>query len=113
MIFSDSHFRLHYFYFVKYSLNVVKTVTFETKTLLKFRDRDFIKNSKTETRDLNFKDKIRNFKICAFFQNYSKNYCHHFKVHFFQISGIFPTCYGCSSPAKTTEKKLVELQKFY
>jgi len=33
------------------------------------RDRDFIKNSETETRD---------FKICAFCRNFSKKFCHHF-----------------------------------
>jgi len=37
--------------------DAVETVTFETETWLKLRDRDFIKNPGTETRD---------FKISAF-----------------------------------------------
>jgi len=40
----------------------VKTVTFETETWLKLRDRDFIKNH--ETRVLKFE--TQDFKICAF-----------------------------------------------
>jgi len=31
----------------------------------------------------------------------------------FQISGIFPICFSCFLLTNTTEKKLVELQKFY
>jgi len=53
------------------------------------------------------------FKICAFYWNFSKNYHYHCKVEFFQISGIFPICFGCFLLTNTTEKKLVELQKFY
>ena len=37
------------------------------------RDRDFIKNSETETRYLKFETETRDFKICAFCRNFSKN----------------------------------------
>jgi len=50
--------------------DVVETVTFQTETWLKSRDRDgdFIKNSETETetRDLKVETETRCFKICAF-----------------------------------------------
>ena len=52
------------------------------------------------------------FVNCAFCWNFSKNY-QYFKVEFFQISGIFPIYFGCFLLTNTTEKKLVELQKFY
>jgi len=35
------------------------------------------------------------------------------KLNFFQISDIFPTCFGCFLRANTTNQKIVELQKFY
>jgi len=52
--------------------DVVETVTFETETELKLRDRDFIKNPETEieTRDLKFETETRDFKICAFCRNF-------------------------------------------
>jgi len=37
---------------------------------------------------------------------------HHFSDEFFQISGIFPTCNGCFSPANTTNKKLLKYKNF-
>ena len=42
----------------------------------------------------------------------SKNYHHHFKVEFSQISSIFLICFGCFLLIQQ-RKKLVELQKFY
>jgi len=35
------------------------------------------------------------------------------KLNFFQISGIFSTCFHCVLPTNTKEEKLVELKKFY
>jgi len=49
--------------------DTVETVTFEIQTWLKLRDRDFIKNPETETRD---------FKICAFCRLFCKKGRHHF-----------------------------------
>jgi len=46
--------------------DVVETVTFETETWLKLQDRDFIKNSETETRDLKFDTETRVFEIYGF-----------------------------------------------
>jgi len=61
--------------------DVVETVTFETETRWKHRerDRDFIKNSETETRELNFETETRelnfetetwDFRICASTPNF-------------------------------------------
>jgi len=61
--------------------DVVETVPFETETWSKFRDRDFIKNSETETRDLKFETETRDFKICAFCQIFLM--CNHFWIDFF------------------------------
>ena len=37
------------------------------------RDREFTKNSETETRDLKLETETRDFKICGFCRNFSKN----------------------------------------
>jgi len=79
------------------SSDVVETVTFETETSLKLRDRDF-KNSETETRD---------FKICGFCRHFSKKCRCRFPSWFFRISHIFPTCCHCFLPANTIQKKIV------
>ena len=61
------------------SSDVVETATFETETWLKFRDRDwdrdFIKNSETDTRDMMFETETntRDFKIFAFCRNFFDN----------------------------------------
>jgi len=47
------------------------------------------------------------------FYKYSKNIVATTKLQFFQISGIFPTCFGCFLSANTADKKHVDLQKFY
>jgi len=78
----------------------------ETETWLKLRDRDFIiKNS--ETRDLKFKTKTS--KFVHFSEIFGNNVIIISKLNLFQISGIFPTCFGCFLPANTTKEKLVEL----
>jgi len=46
--------------------DVVETVTFETETWLKLRDRDFIKKNETETGDLRLEIETRDFTISAF-----------------------------------------------
>jgi len=38
------------------------------------------------------------------FRIFKKTYRRHFYVKFFQISGIFPSCFGCFIPANTTNK---------
>jgi len=75
--------------------DVVETVTFKTETWLKLRDRDFIKNPETETQD---------FKICAFRPIWNKMSSLLLSWIFLQISGIFPTGFGCFLPANTTNK---------
>jgi len=81
--------------------DVVETVTIETEAWLKFRDRDFIRNP--ETGDLKIETETRGFKIYAICRNFKK--CRHrFRVEFFQISGVFPTCFGCFLPANSTNK---------
>ena len=59
--------------------------------------------TETETRDC---------KICALCWNFSKNYHHYFKVEFFQISGIFPICFGCFLLTNTTEKNSLNYRSF-
>jgi len=61
--------------------DVVETVTFETETSLKRRDRDFIKNSETS-------------KFVEFAQIFEKNVVTTSKLNLFRISGSFPTCFG-------------------
>ena len=68
------------------------------------RDRDFIKNSETETRD---------FKICAFCRNFLKNVVIPSDFNFFQISDIFPTCFGCFLPVNTTNNKSLKYRNFH
>ena len=92
------------------SSDVVETATFETETWLKFRDRDwdrdFIKNSETDTRDMMFETETntRDFKIFAFCRNFFDNVVITSESSFFFISGIFPTCFVCFLPENTTKK---------
>jgi len=69
------------------------------------RDRDFIKKSENETRDLKLRPRptleTSNF---AHFAEFNQKCRHHFWLEFFFISGIFPTCFGCFLPANTTNK---------
>jgi len=44
---------------------------------------------------------------------FQKNVVHTCKLNFFEFLAFFLTCFGCFLPANTTEKKLVELHKFY
>ena len=50
--------------------DAIKTVTFKTETWQNLRDRDFIKNPQTETRDLKFETETRDFRICAICRNF-------------------------------------------
>jgi len=101
------------------SSDVFETVTFETETSLKLRDRGFVKNceTKTEIRDRDFiknsETETRDFKISGFSGNFSKNVVTASQVDFFRISRIFSTCFHGFLPANTTEKKLVELQFYF
>jgi len=45
----------------------------------------------------------RDFKICAFCRKFFKNVITS-ELNFFQISGTFPTCFGCFLPANTANK---------
>jgi len=79
------------------SSDVVEAVTFETKTSLKLRDRGFIKNSETETRD---------FKICGFCRNFSKKCRHRFPSWFFSnfshFSHLFSWFLACKYKREKT-----------
>jgi len=70
-------------------------LTFDTKTLLKLWDRNL------RFQNLCILSKISKIIITAL------------KLNFFQISGIFSMCFGCLLLANTTEKKLVDSQRFY
>jgi len=80
--------------------DVVETVTLEAETWLKFRDETKTKTSKTPRPRLqNCWNFLQNFVITSDF-------------NFFQISGIFPTCFGCFLPANTTNKKSLNHRNF-
>jgi len=66
--------------------DVVEIVPFETET-----------SSKIPT--------LETSKFLHFAEISFKNVVITSKLNVFQISGIFPTCFGCSFPAKTTNKK--------
>ena len=91
------------------SSDVVETVTFETETWLKLRDRDFIKNPETETWPS--RPSLETSKFIDFAEIFFK--CrHHFQVDFFQISVIFPSCFGCFLSANTINKKSLNCRNF-
>jgi len=72
----------------------------ETETWLKFRDETSSKNSETETSNfVHFAEIKKNIVITS-------------DLIFFQISGIFPTCFGCFLPANTTNKKSLNYRNF-
>jgi len=79
-------------------------------------DRDFMKQSETETQDLKFETETRELKVCDYAENFpqiSKKCYHHFEVEIFRISGTFPICFGCVIPQDTAERAHMELQNFY
>jgi len=69
--------------------DVVETVTFETETWLKLQDRDFIKNSETETRDLKFDTETRVFEIYGFCRKFWKNVVFTSKLYFLNFLAFF------------------------
>ena len=71
---------------------VVKTMTFDTKTLLKHRD--------------------QNFKICAFRQNFSRKSHHHFKLNFFKFLAFFPTVLVVSYLQTQQRKNSLNYRRF-
>jgi len=76
------------------SSDVFETVIFKTKTWLKLRDRGFIKNSETESRNsrmrLHHKFQNRDFKICGFCRNFSKKMTSPLpKLNFFGFLTLF------------------------
>jgi len=87
--------------------------TFETETLLKLRDRDFIK--KPEAQDFKFETENRDLKnvwiMPNVFQKIFKKYHHHFEFQIFSIFWHFRTCFCCSLPADTADKN-ADLQSF-
>ena len=85
-------------------------MTFETETWLKFRDRDFIKISKT--RDLKLETETRDFKICAFCRIFFKKRVIASDLKFLQISDIFPTWFSYFLPANATNKKSLNYRNF-
>jgi len=74
------------FVFVQTS-DAVESITIETETSLKLRDRDFIKNLET----------------WAFCPNFVLNVVITSELNFFYF-WLFPTCFGCFLPANATNK---------
>jgi len=58
-----------------------------------------------------FETETETSKFVHFAEIFFKNVLITSDLNFFQISGIFPTCFGCFLPANTT-KKIFELKKF-
>jgi len=72
------------------------------------RDRDLVKTSRPRLHQKS-RDRDSDFKICEFCQNFQKNVGNNSKLKFFQISGIFLTCFGCFLPVNATNQKIVVL----
>jgi len=89
--------------------DVFETITYETETWLKSRDRDFIKHSKTQDLKLEIETKTRDWWIVP---KFFKNVVISSKFNFFRISWHFPTCFGCFLPANTTEKNSLSCRSF-
>jgi len=51
--------------------------------------------------------------MLIFFYKFSKNIVATINLQFFQISGIFLTCFGCFLSANAADEKHVDLEKFY
>jgi len=88
-----------------------QTVTFytETDTWLKFRD-ETETSSKTPTIEVWDRDsRLQNLCVLP---KLKKNVVITSDLNFFQISGIFPTCFGCFLPTNTTNKNLWIIQIF-
>jgi len=86
-------------------MHIIRDVV-ETEIWGKLRDRDFIKKSETEIRDL---------KICGFCRIFSKNFQKNVtitsKLKFFRFSSIFPTCF-CVSYLQTQTKNTPNYNSF-
>jgi len=74
------------------------------------RDRDFIKNSETET--WSSRPRIETSKFVHFAEFFLKDVVITSESNFFHISGIFPTCFGCFLPANTTNKTSLNYRNF-
>jgi len=75
------------------------------------RDRDLVKTSRPRLHQIS-ETETRDFQICAFCRKFSKNVVITCMFYFFQISVIFPTCFGCFLPANTTNKKSLNYKNF-
>ena len=75
------------------------------------RDRDLVKTSRPRLHTKS-RDRDSDFKICEFCQTFQKNVGITSKLNFFQICGIFLTCFGCFLPANTTNKKWLYYRNF-
>jgi len=72
------------------------------------RDRDFIKNFETET----WSSRLETSKLVHFAEVFQKCVAMTSDLNFFQISGIFPSCFGCFLPERTTNKKSLNYWNF-
>ena len=71
------------------SSDVVETAIFETETWVKLRDRDFIKNSEIEIRDLKFKDGHSRLQNLWILPNFFLNAVITSKLIFFEFLALF------------------------
>ena len=94
--------------------DVVEIVTFETENWLKFRDETEMssKTPRLETCSSIPRPRLETSKFRHFAKRFFKKCHHHVWLKFFQISGIFPSCFGCFLPANTTNKKSLNYRNF-
>ena len=94
--------------------DVVETAAFETETWLNLRDEissKFLRPRPTFD-TWNSRPRLEISKFCALCWNFLKISSPLPSWIFFQISGFFPSCFGCFLPANTTNKKSSNYRKF-
>jgi len=83
---------------------------------LRDRDQLLVKTSRPrlyqKSRDLRLEFRDRDSKLCAFCRIFLNDFIASAKLIFFQISGIFSTCFGCFLPANTANKKSLNYRNF-
>ena len=83
----------------------------ETETWLKFLD-ETETSSKTPRPRLEVRDRGSRLQNLCILQKFKKNVVITSDLNFFQISGIFPTCFGCFLPTNRTNKNSLNYRNF-
>jgi len=97
---------------MSYSSDVVETVTFMIETWLKFRDETETSSKTPRLETWNSRPRLETSKSVHFVEILLENVVITYGLIFFQISGIFPTCFGCILSANTTNKNSLNYRNF-